>query len=81
MNIVAGMILLCNMEFTTPTRGFLKDVETKVWYVKPDGDAFIEYNLRNHKNFDAFSTIDKLYDISDIDDMKRKDRMNCRERN
>lgn len=77
MNIVAGMILLCSMRVHTPN-GFLKDVETKVWYVKPNGDAFVEYNLKVHKAWSDLS-IDENYDILNISSMKDPNYGNCKE--
>lgn len=73
------MLLLCNMKFFTPSEGFLKNVETKVWFIKPDGDAFIEYNLTNHKEFKSVGLMEKLYDIVNKKDLERKDYMDCRE--
>jgi len=77
MNIIAGMILLCSMRVHTPN-GFLKDVETKVWYVKPNGDAFVEYNLKVHKTWNDLS-IDENYDILSITSMKDPKYGNCKE--
>jgi len=78
MNIVAGMILLCSMRIHEPN-GFLKDVETKVWFIKPNGDAFIEHNLKKNESFRDLSR-GPIYDIKNVDNLKDVRYMNCKER-
>ena len=77
MNIIAGMVLLCSMRIHEPN-GFLKDVETKVWFIKPNGDAFVEYNLSKHKMFKDLS-IERNYDMLNVESLKDKKYGNCRE--
>lgn len=80
MEIVAGMVLLCNM-FTNFEFGTYKakvvDVETKVHFITPRGDAFVEYNLKKHKTF-VYTGEESLYDIVSKVDLERKDYMACR---
>lgn len=81
MEIVVGMLLICNMITTFEYSSFkatVVGVETKVHFIHPRGDAFIEYNLKNHKTF-RYNGDEPLYDIVSIEDLKRKDFMNCRE--
>ena len=81
MTITAGMLLLCSLKMVNPIEGFLKDVETKVWYINPSKDAFVEYNLKPHKMFNTTSVMEKHYDVVSVSDLESKRYMNCREIN
>jgi len=81
MTIVAGMILMCTM-VTSFDHGsmkmFVKDVETKVHHIAPKGSTLVQYNLKKHKNI-IYKGSEELFDIVNIEDMKRPNNMNCRE--
>lgn len=80
MEILAGMVLLCNMFTSFEYSSFkakVTDVETKVHFITPRGDAFIEYNLKKHKTF-VYTGDEPLYDIVSKVDLERKDYMACR---
>ena len=80
MEIVAGMVLMCTMiiDFSLgEQKAFVKDVETKVHFITPKGDAFIQYKLKGHKSF-IYGGSDRMYDVQHVDDMKRVDHMDCR---
>jgi len=81
MEIVAGMILMCTM-ITSFDHGthkmFIKDVETKVHHITPKGNALVQYNLKKHKAL-TYSSTEDLFDMAHVEDMKRKNHMNCRE--
>lgn len=78
MEILAGMILMCMMKVDVGDYGmFIRDVETKVHFIHPKGDAFVEYNLKKHKSL-KFLGEKPLYDIVKVEDLESKDYMACR---
>ena len=81
MEIVAGMLLLCNM-VTHFDHGinkmFIKDVETKVHYITPKRVALIQYNLANHKAIRYDGEGEEMFELVNVDDLKSKRYMDCR---
>lgn len=81
MNIVAGMILLCNLKFYSPAVGFLSDVKTKVLYVESNNVAFVKYDLSGHKHFKRVGTVNEIYENIAIEDLTSEGYSNCRSYN